>query len=330
MDNFINHIEISNFKSIQDLKVESCGKINIFVGLPNAGKSNILEALSLFSVIENQKNRAIKDFIRLGADVYHLFHEANITEPIEIKINDSSIKINQRKGGQEFKNVDICKLKVGHSEELYYEVIKQNTYPSIKLYKFNENSSKSVKYISDELMQPFGENIASVIFSDEKIRSFVIKIFENNHLKILFEKNSNEIKVFKEYQDGTVFTLPYQMVADTLQRLVFFKTLIMSNKNSILLLEEPEAHCFEPYILDFTNEVKYNKNNNQFFIVTHSDLIVQEFLRDEESKEQTQIYLVNNVEGKTQIKRLEKSHNEEVYDLGMNVFFNFEQLWESN
>ena len=71
-------------------------------------------------------------------------------------------------------------------------------------------------------------------------------------------------------------------------------------------------------------------NNNQFFIVTHSDFIIQEFLRDEESRNNTNIYLVSNVEGETKAKLLDKNNNDDVYEFGMNVFFNFENLWESN
>ena len=58
--------------------------------------------------------------------------------------------------------------------------------------------------------------------------------------------------------------------------------------------------------------------------------IIQEFLRDEESKNNTNIYLVNNVNGETKVKLLNKNKNEDVYELGMNPFFNFENLWENN
>jgi len=112
--------------------------------------------------------------------------------------------------------------------------------------------------------------------------------------------------------------------------LIFYKAAIISNHNAVLLFEEPEAHCFEPYILEFTNGVKYDENDNQFFIVTHSDYIVKEFLRDEESKENTNIYLVNNVDGETKVKLLDKKNNEDVFEFGMNIFFNFESLWETN
>ncbi len=44
----INKLEIKNFKSIKHLELD-CKRVNIFIGKPNVGKSNILEALGIFS-----------------------------------------------------------------------------------------------------------------------------------------------------------------------------------------------------------------------------------------------------------------------------------------
>ena len=49
MKNFIKSLTIVNFKSIKHLDL-NCKRINIFIGKPNVGKSNILEGLGLFSV----------------------------------------------------------------------------------------------------------------------------------------------------------------------------------------------------------------------------------------------------------------------------------------
>ena len=46
----INELEIHNFKSIKDLTLP-CKRFNIFIGEPNTGKSNILEALGLVSFV---------------------------------------------------------------------------------------------------------------------------------------------------------------------------------------------------------------------------------------------------------------------------------------
>ena len=43
-----DRLEIKNFKSIEHLDIE-CRRINVLIGEPNTGKSNILEALGLIS-----------------------------------------------------------------------------------------------------------------------------------------------------------------------------------------------------------------------------------------------------------------------------------------
>jgi hypothetical protein len=44
----VTNVKIKNFKSIRDLEF-SARRVNVFVGEPNTGKSNILEALAFFS-----------------------------------------------------------------------------------------------------------------------------------------------------------------------------------------------------------------------------------------------------------------------------------------
>ena len=332
MSNHIQHIEISNFKSIKDLKIDGCKKINVLIGFPNAGKSNVLEALGVFDLFKNKSKFYLKNYIRYSK-FQDLFFEGNFNENSHININKSGASFIITNNDLILaKRIDKKKAEFTEFDKNGFSFFEKDSYPFpeiIRKYKFQEldkYSNEDLKY----LISPYGENLGQIISSIPELRNNINKFFIQNNLKLLIERGTNELKIFKEYQDGTVFTLPYNMIADTLQRLIFYKTAIMSNQDSVLLFEEPEAHCFEPYILEFTNEVKYNENNNQFFIVTHSDFIIQELLRDEESKNNTQIFLVNNVDGETKIKKLDAEKNEEVYEFGMNVFFNFENLWENN
>ena len=336
----INNIEISNFKSIKHLKINDCNRINVFIGMPNAGKSNILEALGLFGSLAEKSNQ----LVRYNKNE-ELFFEGNIFSVIDIQINELMLQIIDKKnkiirtGFSNYKEIQITKM--GFNDDLYYgyrkinkkelgPVYDVNELKQLKYFNFNKEIELNNVFKHDFTKYSLDYSLGNLISRVPELREEVNKLFKQNNLKLLIDKSSNEIKIFKEYQDGTVFILPYNMIADTLQRLIFYKAAIMSNENAVLLFEEPEAHCFEPYILEFTNSVKNNENGNQFFIVTHSDFIIQEFLRDEESKKDTNIYLVNNVNGETKLKLLDKNKNEDVYELGMNPFFNFENLWEAN
>lgn len=326
----IKHIEITNFKSIKHLEINDCNRINVFIGMPNAGKSNVLEALGIYGKISGNNVSTLSEFVRFKS-TSELFFEENISQSIHLKINEEPLKIISD------KYLKDKEIKINHLfNDLHFSngILKsswdlKDKFPEIKKYIFiNQNFTSSENKITLDF--PYGKNMVQVISSNPELRKIVNKLFKDNNLKLYIEKNTNELKIFKEYQDGTVFTLSYELIADTLQRLIFYKAAIMSNENAALLFEEPEAHCFEPYILEFTNSVKYDKNDNQFFIVTHSDFIIQEFLRDEESKKDTNIYLVNNINGETKVKLLDKKKNKDVYEFGMNAFFNFETLWENN
>ena len=112
-------------------------------------------------------------------------------------------------------------------------------------------------------------------------------------------------------------------MADTLQRLIFHKAAIMSNDNAVLLFEEPEAHMFPPYIRKFTGDIIFNKENkNQYFINTHSPFVIGDFLED--AREDLSVYLVGLKNGETVIKRLSEDEIQEVYEYGVDLFFNIE------
>ena len=84
----IKTIEIKNFKSIRHQKIEDCRRVNVFIGYPNVGKSNILEALGLFGVNEISKF-SLSSFVRFESPAL-LFFDGNIYENISIKINEQT------------------------------------------------------------------------------------------------------------------------------------------------------------------------------------------------------------------------------------------------
>lgn len=341
MNNHIQNIEISNFKSIKDLKIDGCKKINIFAGKPNAGKSNILEAISMLRLDNIEDD--FREYLRFN-QYEDLTHFGNTDENIKIITNIGIIDFDAFElFGVSYKignNIINYEIKV-NPNKFTNDILGENkSYPkdykpfdyNIFFYKYKKYFYN--KYFYNKKLNVFGGNLGEIIYKEsslnqKKLLDTISNLIPRN-FKVRIDSTNFEMSITKEMNPFVEYSLPYSMIADTLQRLIFYKVAIMSNEDSVLLFEEPEAHCFEPYILEFTNEIKYNENNNQFFIVTHSDFIIQEFLRDEESRKDTQIYLVNNVEGQTEVKKLDADKNEDVYDYNMNVFFNFDTLWETN
>jgi AAA15 family ATPase/GTPase len=67
----ITTLDIKGFKSVRDMHLD-CKRINLFIGEPNTGKSNILEALGFLSWYG--RGGTLRDFVRFDT-VQHLFFD---------------------------------------------------------------------------------------------------------------------------------------------------------------------------------------------------------------------------------------------------------------
>ena len=340
----ITNIEIKNFKSIRQAEIKDCRKVNVFVGPPNVGKSNILEALGLFGFNEDIK---LKDLFRVKEETTLFFNGeigndffVTINEKLEIKGSyfDNHLYFNynyfEQDRNKKVENINSANFKeYKFSNYELVDFINTGTQEdrlrgyyfgkdfSIKKYEFNKNFKKqNGKYSS--LIYPFGNNIFSIISSNQKIYTDVANLFKPYNLELLFDSRNLEYSILKRTDKG-IFSLPYELIADTLQRLVFHKTAIASNKNSAVLFEEPEAHMFPPYISKFTSDIIQDENNNQYFIATHSAFVLNDFM-EEMDKEDLAIYVVGLKDGATTIKKLSDEEITEVYQYGVDLFFNLE------
>jgi AAA15 family ATPase/GTPase len=366
----IDNIEIKNFKSIRHQKIEGCKRINIFIGAPNVGKSNILEAIGLFS-IDNEAT-LFSDFVRTGKCTT-LFFNATIEAPVQVIINNCfRVKINYDKGGlfcsvqedrfnegfenvdNEIANADVIiisdvrdKLLVRASFSVSEDNKKIGNYngdSNLRIYnslvedKARETSSKKVSILKYEfkknvqydskyawrLKHPHGENIFEIISTNEDLNKSIIEILSDYGLKFLYDSEVQEYKILKII-GNKIFTVPYSMTADTLQRLFFYKTATLSNKNSILLFEEPEAHMYPPYISKFTSDMMYDDNGNQFFIATHSSYVINDIMENLK-KDDYSIYTLgyDKETGETLIRKMTDEELHEIYQYGVDLFLNLE------
>lgn len=77
-----------------------------------------------------------------------------------------------------------------------------------------------------------------------------------------------------------------------------YKAAILSNKQSKLLFEEPEARIYPLSVINVVQSV-INLTNNQFFITTHSPYIIDALL--EQLNDEVAIYFVDMKSGNTTV-----------------------------
>lgn len=326
MSNFISHIEINNFKSARQLEINNFSQINLFIGRPNVGKSNIIEALSLFSIpyLKENTSKKLSTLIRLENES-ELFYNGDIERDAIIRTNEGACRLGYHpKEGLKiivdfFSNSyhytvdDKLNVKGGFKSE-WFE-------PPIKKYVFKPDI-KYKKSHSKYLIPPFGFNLLGIIENYEDLKQQVQRLFKEYNLEIAFDKGSQTIKVIQSDNDG-IFLIPYNSIADTLQRIIFYKASIASNNNSILLFEEPEAHSFPPYMSHLTQEMIYKKDN-QFFIATHSSFILNDLLENRRSE--LAVFVVNYDNHETKVRRLSDSELYEAFQSGVDFFTNNESF----
>ncbi len=343
MRNFIKNIEIKNFKSVNNVRLDGCSRINLFIGKPNVGKSNLLEALSIFSLpyFKNNINKKLSNFLRLENEA-ELFFDGNIEKSIQINTNISNCLIKYSKiselssevksiGRSNFKQLMFDIYFADNEKKLQFTVdermnIKTNSKLgfdyAVKKYSFVPNV-KGKKSNLPFLLPPYGTNLLNILSLHKELKNDLIEIFLEYGLELVFDKASQSIKIVKKNKEKDLFLIPYSSIADTLQRIIFFKSAIASNENSILLFEEPEAHFFPPYIVHITQQIIHS-TSNQFFISTHSPYIVNDFL--ENCRDELSIFLIDFKNGETAVRKLTKEEIYDIYQYGLDLFANNENF----
>ncbi|MEP7170463.1 MAG: AAA family ATPase, partial [Bacteroidota bacterium] len=298
MSNHFNKVTIENFKSIKKIDFE-CKRINLFLGEPNVGKSNILEALALFSSPFSIATAALTRLNNTYSFARHQIRYKNIrnlfffqdttnsisvttnkgiarmqlTEPqhelYEFIITGNETQINEfdqhseqysvRNGSQIFESLSLK----DHLPNFYLHLRKDgsfniqdipnnmNSYQGfVKKYVFNETlfqeENEHNKY-PFFLMPSYGSNVFTIVNGDDKLADLVSGFFEKYDLELIFISEKNEY-VIQRKQGRIATQLPYDSIADTLQRIIFHLAAIYSNKDSVLIFEEPESHSFPDYI----------------------------------------------------------------------------------
>ncbi|TXJ28260.1 MAG: ATPase [Chitinophagaceae bacterium] len=325
MSNFIEHISIRNFKSIREFQLSGCKRINLFIGKPNVGKSNIIEALSLFSVpyLRENSTRKLTHLIRLENEA-ELFYNGSIEMDASISTNQGNCRLgyNPKEGLKVIIEFFSDSYHVSVDEKLNVKGLTNHPYfePPIKKYSYKHDITYRKSH-SKYLIPPFGYNLLSIIEHYPDLKSQVVELFKEYGLEIAFDKATQTIKVIQENTKEGLFLIPYNSIADTLQRIIFFKAAIASNNNSILLFEEPEAHSFPPYMSHITQEI-IRKTDNQYFIATHSPYILNNLL--ENKRDELSVYMVDYKDKQTVINHLSDDTLHEILQYGVDLFTNSE------
>ncbi|MEO8404589.1 MAG: AAA family ATPase [Chitinophagaceae bacterium] len=335
----IKDLHIQNYKSIKDLKIKT-NRLNVFIGEPNAGKSNILEALSFFSI--NAMDDNFRKFLRYKS-TGNLFYDSVLDKPINIKTNVRKFKL-------EYAKNDAGAL-MNHFTGVYYEkdeeleTLKKNpqgvssnftmqhdgtirnnhginmsTHTCAYIYKRIEKFEQNFRNF---LKPPHGNNIPNLLLSSSELKKMVSSFFREKGYKINLKPEDNDLEIAKE-EDEVIYSYPYMTISETLQRIVFILLAIETNKNATLIFDEPEANTF-PFYTKYVAERIAQDKTNQYFITTHNPYLLLNIIEKSPSKE-LNVFVTTMKNYQTKAHLLTKQQVKEVIELQHEVFFNLDKF----
>lgn len=334
----IEKLTIKNFKSIKELDID-CRRINLFIGEPNTGKSNILEAFGLLSWRGHLSDR-LRDYVRFE-ETQDLFYDGSFEDKIEIRIDRSSNEIisteieflsdmfriisKSNKWGENKALEKLHTISLDYSgDNIGEKMLKLAELSFLKYYKFLKQNNFP-KGFTPYLMPPHGSNLFALVMGKKEISERMGSFFEYLNLKIMLKSREKTFSLVKQI-DNKLISYPYTSTSDTLQSIIFYTIAMESNSNATLILEEPESFAF-PYYTKFLGERIAFNESNQYFISTHNPYLLYAIL-EKTPKDSVYVFITYFEDYQTKIRRL--AEEEIPLFLDSDPFFNLNRFLEED
>ena len=197
---------------------------------------------------------------------------------------------------------------------------------SIERYQIDPNRAREADdYFENDTLDSYASNLTTVLSKIEKEKFIAEDITELMQMivpgleKISIEKerlNNKTVVTFKE--SGTRKKFPAGLISDGTIYALAMLVIVYSNKNGIIMIEEPERGLNPKAIAEIVNIFREKSQLFNLFINTHSESIV----RVTKPKE---LFVVDKKDGKTVVKNVKKAYPNYDYQK-----MDIDKMWMSN
>jgi AAA15 family ATPase/GTPase len=323
----IRELHIRNYKSVRAADL-NCKRVNVFIGEPNTGKSNILEAIGLLHLFADRYKTYQEPDVSLMLRISQwnqLFYDQDLSQHISIVADKTTVELRYNDRTKRFDAHSGEERVESLNPDLLY--VTGETLPSAKfaLYRFRgrgEFPSREANFA----VPPDAPNLLELLRRKDihqGLRPFL------NGVNLDLDLTSRTIRLgLQTTGEGireTIY-LPYSALSESLQKIIFYTAIVLGNKNMVVALDMPEAHMHPPHVKKLA-ELIARDENNQYFITTYSPYLLMSLI-EKTPKDELSVFLTYKDRNETKVKTLANEQIEEVLDMDVDVFFNLDKFLE--
>lgn len=330
----IQSLKIERFKSIRSLSIP-CRKVNVFIGPPDTGKTNILEALYFLSRLG--WDLPLDASLRLRPDIGFepLFYRQFFNEPFRISMRLIPPPAEHASG-----EIEVSVTIQGQDRSLYIQsslgrrggvpfggAFRVPQLEWIRYYSYAPSEGWQYRADYNVVNPPHGHNLLYIARHNAKVYDFLKEILSGLNWKLRFDQNQKTFRL-SEVREDEIFDYNLDLLSDSLKRLFFYSAVILTSENATLVLDEPDVFAFPPYPKTL-GEMIGGDPSNQFFLTTHNPYFLAGVVEKTPADNLALFVCSRDSAGGTVTKLLSPHEIGQVIEQGANVFFNLDEFLKS-
>lgn len=321
----LTSLAIRRFKSIKSLELP-CRKVNVFIGPPDTGKTNILEALGFLSRLA--WGLPLDESLRLSRELGFepLFHRQLLDQPFEIEVTATE----SGASGVLAARIMGPHRQLSLTREAWHALVRYGQGVSLSalqwLRQYAYLSSEAWRYESGNdvlvVTPPHGQNLHYVARHHERVYDFLRDQVASSGWKLRFDQAAKTFRM-SEVRDDDIIDYNLDLLSDSLKRFFFYGAILLTSENATLVLDEPDVFAFPPYPKTLGEMIGHD-TSNQFFVTTHNPYFLAGVLAKTKAADLALFVCHRDEAGDTAVRLLDVEQVADVIEHGASVFFNLD------